>query len=167
MSQHPNARLTPRGRELLCERVGGGMRVADAARMAGVSRQTAHKWLRRRRAGEPASDRGCRPRRLARLTPREVEERVVRARSELLLAPLGLAAETGVPARTCARIVARRGMPRLADVDRVTGEVRARGPVTPVRYERERPGELLHVDVKKVARIPDGGGHRALVLALL
>lgn len=53
-------------------------------------------------------------------------------------------------------------MPRLADVDRVTGEVRRRGPVTPVRYERDRPGELIHVDVKKVARIPDGGGHRAL-----
>ena len=53
-------------------------------------------------------------------------------------------------------------MPRLADVDRVTGEVRRRGPVTPVRYERDRPGELIHVDVKKVARIPDDGGHRAL-----
>lgn len=47
MSQHPNARLTPRGRALLCERVGGGMRIADAAAMAGVSRQTAHKWLAR------------------------------------------------------------------------------------------------------------------------
>ena len=80
----------------------------------------------------------------------------------MLLAPLALAAATGVPARTCARIVARSGLPRLADVDRVTGEVRRRGPATPVRYERERPGELVHVDVKKVARIPDGGGHRAL-----
>ena len=161
MSQHPNARLTPRGRELLCERVGGGMRVADAAAMAGVSRQTAHKWLARARRGEPMSDRGCRPARLARLTPPEAEERVARARSEQLLGPLALAAETGVPARTCARIVARRGLPRLADVDRVTGEIRSRGPVTPVRYERERPGELVHVDVKKVARIPDGGGWRA------
>ncbi|WP_270254213.1 integrase core domain-containing protein [Collinsella intestinalis] len=54
--------------------------------------------------------------------------------------------------------MASRGMPRLADVDRVTGEVRRRGPATPVRYERERPGELVHGDVKKVARIPDGGG---------
>ena len=71
-------------------------------------------------------------------------------------------AETGVPARTCARIVARRGLPRLDDIDRVTGEPRARGPVTRVRYERERPGELIHVDVKKVPRIPEGGGHRAL-----
>ncbi len=71
MSQHPNARLTPRGRALLCERVGGGMRIADAAAMAGVSRQTAHKWLARARRGEPMTDRGCRPRRLARLTPPE------------------------------------------------------------------------------------------------
>lgn len=53
-------------------------------------------------------------------------------------------------------------MPRIADTDRVTGEVRRRGPATlPVRYERERPGELVHVDAKKVARIPDGGGRRA------
>lgn len=162
MSQHPNARLTPRGRELLCRRVAGGMGVSDAARQAGVSRQTASKWIARARRGEPMSDRPSRPRRLARSTPPEAEARVLRARGELLLAPLALAAETGVPARTCARIVARAGLPRLADVDRVTGEVRRRGPVTPVRYERERPGELLHVDVKKVARIPDGGGWRAL-----
>lgn len=98
--------------------------VSGAAAMAGVSRQTAHKWLARARRGEPMADRGCRPRRLA----------------GLLLASLALATETGVPARTCARIVARRGLPRLDDVDRVTGEPRARGPVTRVRYERERPG---------------------------
>lgn len=108
MSQHPNARLTPRGRALLCERVGGGMRIADAAAMAGVSRQTAHKWLARARRGEPMTDRGCRPRRLARLTPPGAEARVAEARKRLLLAPLALSAETGVPARTCARIVARR-----------------------------------------------------------
>ena len=79
----------------------------------------------------------------------------------MLLAPLALAAATGVPARTCARIVARSGLPRLADVDRVTGEVRRRGPVTPVRHGRVRPGGLVHVDVKRVARIPEGGGWRA------
>lgn len=81
---------------------------------------------------EGLSDRSSRPRRLARLTPADVEGRVYEAR------------------------------PRLADVDRVTEEVRTRGPVTWVRYERESPGELVHVDVKKVPRIPDGGGHRAL-----
>lgn len=162
MSQHPNARLTPRGRELLASRVAGGERVSAVARQMGVSRQTASKWLSRARRGEPLSDRPSRPRRLARSTPPEVEEAVCEARSSMLLAPLALAAATGVPARTCARIVARRGLPRLADVDRVTGEVRRRAPAAPVRYERERPGELLHVDVKKVARIPDGGGWRAL-----
>lgn len=161
MSQHPNARLTPRGRELLASRVAGGERVSAVARQMGVSRQTASKWLSRARRGEPLSDRPSRPRRLARSTPPEVEEAVCEARSSMLLSPLALAAATGVPARTCARIVARRGLPRLADVDRVTGEVRRRGPVTPVRYERERPGELVHVDVKKVARIPEGGGWRA------
>lgn len=162
MVQHPNARLAPRGRETLVSRIESGVPVAEAAGQMGVSRQTASKWLRRSRSGEPMSDRSSRPRRLARSTPREVEDRVREARSSMLLAPLGLAAVTGVPARTCARIMARRGMPRLADVDRVTGEARRRGPVTAVRYERERPGELVHVDVKKVARIPDGGGHRAL-----
>ena len=162
MSQHPNAKLTPRGRETLVSRIESGLGVAEAARQMGVSRQTAGKWLRRSRSGEGLSDRSSRPRRLARATPPDVEDRVCEARSSMLLAPLGLAAATGVPARTCARIVARSGLPKLADVDRVTGEVRRRGPVTRVRYERESPGELVHVDVKKVARIPDGGGWRAL-----
>ena len=161
MSQHPNARLTPRGRETLVSRVAAGEGVSSVARQMGVSRQTASKWLSRARRGETMSDRSCRPHRLARLTPPDAEARVREARSSMLLAPLALAAATGVPARTCARIVARSGLPRLADVDRVTGEVRRRGPVTPVRYERERPGELVHVDVKRVARIPDGGGWRA------
>lgn len=88
MSQHPDARLTPRGRELLCRRVAGGMRVSDAARQMGVSRQTASKWLARARRGEPMSDRPSRPRRLARSTSPEAEARVVEARRSMLLAPL-------------------------------------------------------------------------------
>lgn len=145
----------------MVSRVLGGERVSDVARQMGVSRQTASKWLARARRGEPLSDRASAPLRTPRSTPPEAVERVVEARRERLLAPLALAAETGVPARTCARIVRAAGLPRLADVDRVTGEERRRGPVTPVRYERERPGELVHVDVKKVARVPDGGGWRA------
>ena len=163
MSQHPSAGLTPRGgRETMVARIEAGEPLAEVARQVGAGRQTASKWVGRRRRGEPMTDRPSRPARVARLTPPEAEARVVEARTSLLLAPLALAAETGVPARTCARIVARAGLPRLADVDRVTGEPRRRGPVTRVRYERERPGELLHVDARKVARIPDGGGHRAL-----
>ena len=68
MSQHPNARLTPRGRELLASRVAGGERVSAVARQMGVSRQTASKRLSRARRGEPLSDRPSRPRRLARST---------------------------------------------------------------------------------------------------
>lgn len=127
MSQHPNARLTPRGRELLASRVSGGERVSAVARRMGVGRQTASKWLSRARRGEPLSDRPSRPRRPAGSTPPEVEEAVCEARSSMLPSPLALAAATGVPARTCARIVARRGLPRLADVDRVTG---ATGPAS-------------------------------------
>ena len=92
MSQHPNARLTPRGRELLASRVAGGERVSAVARQMGVSRQTASKWLSRARRGEPLSDRPSRPRRLARSTPPEVEEAVCEARSSMLLPPLALAA---------------------------------------------------------------------------
>lgn len=140
MSQHPNAKPTPRARETLVSRIESGLGVAEAARQMGISRQTASKRLRRSRSGEPMSARSSRPRRLARSTPHEVEERVAAVRRELMLAPLGLAVATGVPARTCARIVARRGTPGLADIDRVTVEVRRRGPAAPVRYERERPG---------------------------
>lgn len=69
MSQHPNARLTPRGRETLASRIGSGTGVAEAARQMGVSRQTAGKWLARARRGEPMSDRSGRPATLARPTP--------------------------------------------------------------------------------------------------
>lgn len=98
MSQHPNAKLTPKGRETLVSRIGSGLGVAEAARQMGVSRQTASKWLARARRGEGLADRSSRPRRLARLTPPEVEERACEARRAMLLAPLALAAETGVRA---------------------------------------------------------------------
>ena len=91
MEQHPNARLTPRGRETLVSRIESGLGGAETARQMGVSRQTASKWLRRSRSGEPMSDRSSRPRRLARSTPREIENRVREARSSLPLAPPGLA----------------------------------------------------------------------------
>ena len=111
MSQHPNARLTPRGRETMVARVLGGERVSDVARQMDVSRQTASKWVARRRRGEPVGDRPSRPRRLTRLTAPANRDRVLEARSGRLLALLALAAETGVPARTCARIVRAAGLP--------------------------------------------------------
>jgi len=76
--------------------------------------------------------------------------------------PLRIAAITGVPARTVSRILARYGFPPLSWLDPVTGETIRSSRASANRYERDRPGELVHVDVKKLARIPDGGGWRAL-----
>ena len=109
-------------------RIEVGEPASDVARQVGASGQTASKWIARARAGEPMTDRPSRPRTLARLTPPDVEDGVCEARSSMPIATLALAAVTGVPARTCARIVARRGLPRPADVDRVTGGPRRRGP---------------------------------------
>jgi len=85
---------------------------------------------------------------------------VLSARSRLRCGPLGIAAATGVPARTVSRILVRHGVARLAACDPITGAVIRAHQVTPRRYERARPGELVHIDVKKLGRIPDGGGWR-------
>ena len=66
-----------------------------------------------------------------------------------------------MPARTVSRVLRRAGVPHLAVLDPMTGEVIRSSKATAVRYERDRPGELVHVDVKKIGRIPDGGGWRA------
>ena len=72
-----------------------------------------------------------------------------------------LGPELGVPARTVSRILARHQVPRLADCDPLTGEVIRTSKTTAVRYERDTPGDLVHMDVKKIGRIPDGGGWKA------
>jgi transposase InsO family protein len=86
---------------------------------------------------------------------------VLTARRELRQGPLRIAAVTGVPARTVSRILARHGMPKLAWCDPLTGELIRASRATGNRYERDRPGEMVHVDVKKLGRIPEGGGWRA------
>ena len=106
-------------------------------------------------------DMSSRPLRSPTKTPGEVCDLVVRTRLRLRCNPLVLAAVTGVPARTCSRIVSQAGCPALSEYDPVGGGTRPHGPATRVRYEREEPGDLVHVDVKKVARIPGGGGWRA------
>ena len=72
-----------------------------------------------------------------------------------------LGPKVGVPARTVSRILRRHGVPYLRECDPMTGEVIRSSKQTAVRYERDRPGELVHMDVKKIGRIPDGGGWRA------
>ena len=111
--------------------------------------------------GSPRRDRPSRPRRLTRSTPFEAETRVLGPRRSILLAPLVLAA-AGAFRPAPARGSWSAGLPRLADVDRATGEVWHQGPITLARYEKSRPGEPLCVDVKKVTGVPEGGGRRAL-----
>ena len=157
---HRNARLTVEGRRLLVRRVRiEGMPVAHVASMMGISRQCAHRWLGRFDAEGDAGlvDRSSRPRSCPRRTPAPVEERVLVARAELRLGPDGLADAVGVPARTISRILARHGVPRLAECDPLTGARIRATQQTAVRYEREHPGELVHIDVKKLGRIPPGG----------
>lgn len=127
-----------------------------------MSRQCAHRWVARFDAEGAAGllDRSSRPRSCPRRTSPDVEARVLAAREALRAGPAGIAAETGVAERTVTRVLRRHGVPRLAECDPITGAlVRARR-MTDRRYERDRPGELVHIDVHKQGRIPDGGGHR-------
>lgn len=161
---HANARLTVHGRRLIVQRVRfEGWAVAHAAKAMGVSRQCAHRWVARwdNEGGEGLKDRSSRPRRSPTRTPTEVEQRVVQARLVRRVGPDQLADELGVPARTISRILRRHDMPYLSECDPLTGEVIRASKATTIRYERDRPGELLHVDVKKIGRIPPGGGWRA------
>jgi transposase InsO family protein len=162
---HRNARLTVHGRRLLVRRVREqGMPVAHVARAMGVSRQCAHRWLARFEANGDAGlcDRSSRPHRQPARTSPELEAVVVAARVEHRRGQDWLGPELGVPARTVSRILRRHHMPRLSVCDPMTGEVIRASKTTAIRYERARPGELVHMDVKKIGRIPDGGGWRAL-----
>ncbi len=162
---HRNARLTFQGRRLLVDRVRElGMPVAHVAKAMGVSRQCAHKWVRRfEEEGEPGlHDRSSRPHSMPHQTSPDVEEAVIAARRQHRRGPEWLSWETGVPARTITAILRRNGLPRICEIDPMTGEIIRASKTTAVRYERDRPGELVHVDVKKIGRIPDGGGWRAI-----
>ena len=161
---HRNARLNVFGRRLIVQRVREeGWAVAHAAKAMGISRQCAHRWLARWDTEGDAGlvDRSSRPHCSPTRTSAEVEAWVVAARRQLRVGPDRLADELGVPARTISRILRRRHVPYLRECDPLTGEVIRASKTTAIRYERDRPGELVHVDVKKIGRIPPGGGWRA------
>lgn len=161
---HRNARLTVHGRRLLVHRVRvEGSPVAHVAKAMGISRQCAHRWVARFDAQGDAGlfDRSSRPHRTPRRTHPSVEAIVVAARLEHRRGPDWLGPELGVPARTVTRILRRHHVPRLDECDPLTGQVIRASKTSAVRYERDRPGELVHMDVKKIGRIPDGGGWRA------
>ncbi|WP_166535417.1 IS481 family transposase [Blastococcus xanthinilyticus] len=161
---HGNARLTVHGRKLIVARHASGWRQAHIAAAMGISRKCVRTWITRfEDEGEAGLvDRSSRPHTSPRRTPAEVEERIVELRRRERRGPAWIGAELGVPARTVSRVLVRRGQPRLAALDPMTGQLIRASKATAVRYERSRPGELVHMDVKKLGRIPDGGGWRAL-----
>jgi transposase InsO family protein len=161
---HRNARLTFHGRRTLVERVRvHGRPVSHVAKELGVSRQCAHRWVARYEAHGEAGlhDRSSRPRRCPCRTAATVEDRVLHLRRSERRGQDWLGPELGVPARTVSRILRRHQVPYLAECDPLTGEVIRASKTTATRYERDEPGELVHMDVKKIGRIPDGGGWRA------
>jgi transposase InsO family protein len=131
-----------------------GWSVAAAAESMGVSRATAHKWLRR--FGEEGmaglEDRSSAPHRSPHALPAREIRRIVAARRRLKRGPHQLVPVVGHPRSTIYAVLRREGLSRLSFMDRPTA--------VPIRYERERPGELVHIDVKKLARVPAGGGHK-------
>jgi transposase InsO family protein len=154
---HRNAPLTPEGRLRLCQRILDGWTVAAAAASMNISRQCAHKWWGRYQAEGVAGleDRSSRPHRCPNQTPARVERRIVALRRARKLGPVRLAGIVGVPASTVHRVLVRHGINRLRWMDRPTGRVIR-------RIETRRCGELVHIDVKNLARVPTGGGHRVL-----
>ena len=152
MNIHKHARMTVHGRALLVSRIlEERWRVADAARAAGVSERVASKWLARYRAGGAAAlhDRKPTPTRCPHRTPAATVAEIERLRRERLSGP-AIARRLAMPRSTIGAILRRLGLGRLCALDEKPA---------PVRYERQYPGELIHIDAKKLGKI-DGVGHR-------
>ena len=158
---HGNASLAPMGRLKLAKLiVDEGWSYRRAAARFQVSPATAKKWAGRYRAGESMDDHSSRPRTIPTKTPLETEQQILTLRISNQWGPHRIGYALGIPRSTVGRVLARHEMPLLKQLDRMTGES-ARTPA-PVRYEMAAPGELVHVDIKKLGRIPDGGDHRAI-----
>jgi transposase InsO family protein len=142
---HANAKTTPYARQLLVDRVRRlGWSMQDAAQAAGISRRTGYRWLARERREGPAGlhDRPCRARRIPHRTGRLRTQRIEQLRRRRLTGPQ-IASRLAMPRSTVAAVLRRLGLERLS---RLTPK-----PAV-VRYERQRPGELVHLDVKKLGR---------------
>ncbi|KUN13307.1 IS481 family transposase [Streptomyces canus] len=155
---HRNAPLTETGRLRLARCVvEDGWPLRRAAERFQVSPTTAQRWADRyRQFGEAGMyDRSSRPRTSPRRTPTRTERRIIKVRVLRRWGPARIAHLLHLVPSTVHRVLARFGLARLIHLDRATGRVIR-------RYERERPGELVHVDIKKLGSIPDGGGHKVL-----
>ncbi|MEV6134864.1 IS481 family transposase [Nocardia sp. NPDC051990] len=151
---HPNAALTPKHRLIVARLVvDDGWPISEIAARFQVSWPTVKRWVDRYRAGESMQDRSSRPHTSPNKTPPATTKRCISLRLRLREGPVQLACRLDIAPSTVHRILVASGLNRLSHVDRATGE-----PVR--RYEHPYPGSLIHVDVKKLGNIPDGGGWR-------
>lgn len=155
---HSNAILTPKGRLMLARCiVEDRWPLRRAAERFQVSVTTASRWAcRYREHGESGmQDRSSRPRRSPRRVPVRTERRIVGLRVNRRWGPARIGYLLGLHPSTVHNVLSRLGLSRLASQDRATGRVIR-------RYEHDAPGDMVHVDIKKLGRIPDGGGHRVM-----
>lgn len=153
MNVHSRAKTNPRSRELLIRRVQAeGWSRREAAEAFGLSVRTAAKWLRRFRLEGTVGlqDRSSRPHSSPQQTPEVLRKRVLELRQKRLVGR-EISETTGLPRATVSRILRKAGLGRLRSLE---------PPDPPNRYEHEHPGDLLHIDIKKLGRIVGGPGHR-------
>ena len=152
MNVHKNARLTPQGRALIVRRIREeGWRVDAAAAAAGISKRSAFRWLARHRAGGELAlqDRSSAPARCPHRTDADTIAAIERLRRQRMTGP-AIALQLNMPRSTVGASLRRLGLGKLSAI-----EVKPQA----IRYERDKPGELIHIDIKKLGRI-DGVGHR-------
>ena len=160
---HGNAFLTPRGRLALATLVvDDEWPLRRAAERFQCSPATAKKWADRYRAGgeQAMTDHSSRPHTCPHQTPTKTERRIIGLRFTRRWGPHRIAYHLHLARSTVEAVLRRYRMPKLAHLDQATGLPVRRPPAQ--RYEHEAPGDLVHVDIKKLGRIPDGGGHRKL-----
>ena len=154
---HRNAPMSVEGRLRMCRRIESGIPIAHVAAAMAVSRRCASKWWHRylELGVDGLHDRSSRPRRSPTRVPERVEAKICRRRRAEKVGPDRLAIHLDLPASTIYRVLRRHDLHRLDHLDRQSA-----APIR--RYERARPGELVHIDVKKLGRIPAGGGHKVI-----
>ena len=155
-TQHPNAALTPRGRLKMVRLViDDGWTIEAAADKFQVDAKTVIKWRDRfiDEGKDGLFDRSSRPKNSPNETPPECQRRIIELRKQRRWGASHIGHEVGRAGSTVQRILIAEGLGRLDSGDRATAD-----PI--IRYQRDRPGELVHVDVKKLAGIPAGGGWR-------
>jgi transposase InsO family protein len=151
MKLHANARTCPKSRRLLVDRIDAGWSVMEAAEAAGITDRTARRWMARWRAEGPAGlvDRSSAPRRIPHRTPPERVREIIRLR-RLRMTAAQISLALGMALSTVSAVLKRVGLGKRSKLE---------PPEPPNRYERRRPGELIHIDVKKLGRILKPG-HR-------